>query len=158
MLRLQNVSLARGTRVLYQGATLIASPSERIGLVGPNGCGKSTLFAAILGEITTEAGDIECPPQERIAHVAQSFKVENVKTLDFVLAGHEPLMRARAKLAELQAQPQTTEAYNLELAQAMANLAELNEGAIVAQAQMILAGLGFTSAWWLISLAVGVTV
>ena len=62
MLRLQNVSLARGTRVLYQGATLIASPSERIGLVGPNGCGKSTLFAAILGEITTEAGDIECPP------------------------------------------------------------------------------------------------
>ena len=146
MLRLQNVSLARGTRVLYQGATLIASPSERIGLVGPNGCGKSTLFAAILGEITTEAGDIECPPQERIAHVAQSFKVENVKTLDFVLAGHEPLMRARAKLAELQAQPQTTEAYNLELAQAMANLAELNEGAIVAQAQMILAGLGFTKA------------
>ncbi len=144
MLRLNHVSLARGTRVLYREATLIASPGERIGLVGPNGCGKSTLFAAILGEITTEAGDIECPGADRIAHVAQSFKVEDTTVLDFVLAGHEPLMQAKAKLAALQATPATTERYNLDLAQAIANVAELNEGAIVAQAQTILAGLGFS--------------
>ena len=81
MLRLQNLALARGTRVLYEHATLVASPGERIGLVGPNGCGKSTLFAAILGELSPEAGDIETPPQDRIAHVAQSFVAEPTRDI-----------------------------------------------------------------------------
>lgn len=139
MLRLNHVALARGVRVLYRDATLIGSPGERIGLVGPNGCGKSTLFAAILGELSTESGDIETPDKNRIAHVAQSFQVEDVSTLDFVLAGHVPLMDARRRLAELE----RTAANDMALAQAHANLAELNEGAIVAQAQTILAGLGF---------------
>ena len=62
MLRLLNLALARGTRILYRQATLTTSPGERIGLVGPNGCGKSTLFAAILGDLTPEDGDIETPP------------------------------------------------------------------------------------------------
>ncbi len=139
MLRLNNVSLTRGTRVLYSGANALASQGDRVGLVGPNGCGKSTLFAAILGEISTEAGEIEAPRPARIAHVAQSFKVEDVSTLEFVLAGHEPLMHARQELARVLA-ANTSE---LDIAQAHANLAELNEGAIVAQAQTILAGLGF---------------
>ena len=79
MLRLQNVSVSRGTRILYSGATLISSPGERIGLVGPNGSGKSTLFAAILGEIGTEAGDITTPEYTLISHVAQRIETLNSK-------------------------------------------------------------------------------
>jgi ATP-binding cassette subfamily F protein 3 len=67
MLKLHNLSLTRGTRVLYSGATVAASSGERIGLVGENGSGKSTLFAAVLQEITSEAGDIESPALSRIA-------------------------------------------------------------------------------------------
>ncbi len=141
MLRLQNLALARGTRVLYEHATLVASPSERIGLVGPNGCGKSTLFAAILGELSPEAGDIETPPQDRIAHVAQSFVAEPMPCIDFVLSGHAPLMAARAALRAAEASGD-----EMALATAHANLAELNEGAVVAQARTILAGLGFSQA------------
>ena len=59
MLRLLNLALSRGTRVLYRHATLTAAPGERIGLVGPNGCGKSTLFAAMLGDLSPEDGDRE---------------------------------------------------------------------------------------------------
>ena len=145
MLRLLHLALARGTRVLYENATLTASPGERIGLVGPNGCGKSTLFAAVLGELATERGDIERPPLERVAHVAQSFVTENVPVLeenvpvlDFVLSGHAPLVAAKKRLAELE---NSTD--ELALAAAHAELAELNEGAIEAQARTILAGLGF---------------
>lgn len=138
MLRLLHLALARGTRVLYENATLTASPGERIGLVGPNGCGKSTLFAAVLGELATERGDIERPPLERVAHVAQSFVTENVPVLDFVLSGHAPFVAAKKRLAELE---NSTD--ELALAAAHAELAELNEGAIEAQARTILAGLGF---------------
>ena len=140
MLRLQQVALARGTRVLYRNVTLTTSPGETIGLVGPNGCGKSTLFAAILGEIPLEAGDIDLPAPERIAHVAQSFVAEHTSTLSFVLSGHAPLVQAKKHLARLEAQPNPP---TMRLASAIADLAELNEGAIRAQAKRILTGLGF---------------
>ena len=67
MLRLLNLALMRGTRLLYAHANLIASPGERIGLVGPNGCGKSTLFAAILGDLAPEDGELETLPMSRRA-------------------------------------------------------------------------------------------
>ena len=139
MLRLLNLALARGTRVLYRHATLTASQGERIGLVGPNGCGKSTLFAAVLGDLSPEDGDIETPPKDRIAHIAQSFVAEDMPTLDFILSGHAPLMAARAALTEAEKSGD-----DMKLAQAHAELAELNEGGIVAQARTIMAGLGFT--------------
>ena len=141
MLRLLNLALMRGTRLLYAHANLIASPGERIGLVGPNGCGKSTLFAAILGDLAPEDGELEAPPHERIAHVAQSFTVEDISCIDCVLSGHAPLMNAKAALKRAEASGD-----EMALAAAHSELAEVNEGAVVAQAKAILAGLGFAKA------------
>jgi ATP-binding cassette subfamily F protein 3 len=138
MLRLIDAALVRGVRTLYKNVSLIAPPGERIGLVGANGCGKSSLFAAILGELSIDAGELETPPAERIAHVAQDIESTDDSALDYVLAGHAPLMAARAELAAASA------GYDdLALAHAHATLAELNEGAIVAQAKTVLHGLGF---------------
>ena len=141
MLRLLNLALMRGTRLLYAHANLIASPGERIGLVGPNGCGKSTLFAAILGDLAPEDGELETPPHERIAHVAQSFTVEDISCIDCVRSGHAPLMNAKAALKRAEASGD-----EMALAAAHSELAEVNEGAVVAQAKAILAGLGFAEA------------
>lgn len=141
MLRLLNLALMRGTRLLYAHANLIASSGERIGLVGPNGCGKSTLFAAILGDLAPEDGELETPPHERIAHVAQSFTVEDISCIDCVLSGHAPLMNAKAALERAEASGD-----EMALAAAHSELAEVNEGAVVAQAKAILAGLGFAEA------------
>lgn len=141
MLRLLNLALMRGTRLLYAHANLFASPGERIGLVGPNGCGKSTLFAAILGDLAPEDGELETPPHERIAHVAQSFTVEDISCIDCVLSGHAPLMNAKAALERAEASGD-----EMALAAAHSELAEVNEGAVVAQAKAILAGLGFAEA------------
>ena len=141
MLRLLNLALMRGTRLLYAHTNLIASPGERIGLVGPNGCGKSTLFTAILGDLAPEDGELETPPHERIAHVAQSFTVEDISCIDCVLSGHAPLMNAKAALERAEASGD-----EMALAAAHSELAEVNEGAVVAQANAILAGLGFAEA------------
>ena len=141
MLRLLNLALMRGTRLLYAHANLIASPGERIGLVGPNGCGKSTLSAAILGDLAPEDGELETPPHERIAHVAQSFTVEDISCIDCVLSGHAPLMNAKAALKQAEASGD-----EMALAAAHSELAEVNEGAVVAQTKAILAGLGFAEA------------
>ncbi|HUN93027.1 MAG TPA: ATP-binding cassette domain-containing protein [Burkholderiaceae bacterium] len=141
MLRLLGLTLARGARVLYRDVNLTAPDGERIGLVGANGCGKSTLFAAILGELGAEAGDIETPPLERIAHVAQDIDAVDEPAIDYVVGGHAPLVAARAALDTAQAGTD-----ELALAEAHARLADLHEGAILAAAATILNGLGFSSA------------
>ncbi len=138
MLRLTDLALARGARVLYRNISLIAPPGERIGLVGANGCGKSSLFAAILGELAPEAGSLEAPPPGRIAHVAQDIEAADASALDYVLAGHAPLMAARAELQAALAGHD-----DLALAHAHAALAEMNEGAICALAKAVMHGLGF---------------
>jgi ATP-binding cassette subfamily F protein 3 len=140
VLRLSQFSLARGARVLYRDVTLLAAPGERVGLVGANGCGKSSLLSAILGQLHAETGTIEAPRPERIAYVAQDVDTVSATALDYVLEGHAPLVQARAALVRADAGHD-----DLELAHAHAHLAELNEGAITAQAQAVMRGLGFAA-------------
>ncbi len=138
MLRLQNVSLARGTRVLYNNVTINSRPGEKIGLVGPNGSGKSTLFAAIIGELGTESGDLATPDQSRIAHVAQRITETGHKALDYVLEGHHPLQAAKRELKKAEELND-----DMAYAHALSAYAEVNEGAAVAMCLTILHGLGF---------------
>ena len=69
MLQLRQVDLRRGTRLLLEGTDLTVYPGQKVGLVGANGCGKSSLFAMIRGELHPDAGDIHLPPGWEIAHV-----------------------------------------------------------------------------------------
>ena len=141
MLRLNDVTIARGTRILYEHATAVADAADRVGLVGENGCGKSSLFAAILGELAPEAGTIDAPPLERISHVAQSVVETDEEALAYVLSGHAPLMAA-----EKEAEEAAESGDAMREAAALAQLAEVNEGAVRAQALTIMGGLGFLPA------------
>lgn len=141
MLRLNDVTIARGTRILYEHATAVADAADRVGLVGENGCGKSSLFAAILGELAPEAGTIDAPPLERISHVAQSVVETDEGALAYVLSGHAPLMAAKKEAEEA---AESGDA--MREAAALAQLAEVNEGAVRAQALTIIGGLGFLPA------------
>jgi ATP-binding cassette subfamily F protein 3 len=138
MLRLIDVAIARGARTLYRNVSLVAPTGERIGLVGANGSGKSSLFSAILGELAIDAGELEAPAAARIAHVAQDIEGADLAAIDYVLAGHAPLTAAREELAAAEASHD-----DLRLAHAVSHLAELNEGAITAEARAVLHGLGF---------------
>ncbi len=141
MLRLLNLALMRGTRLLYAHANPRPSPADPTGLVWHTGGRSSTHVAAILGDLAPEDGELETPPHERIAHVAQSFTVEDISCIDCVLSGHAPLMNAKAALKRAEASGD-----EMALAAAHSELAEVNEGAVVAQAKAILAGLGFAEA------------
>ena len=141
MLRLNDVTIARGTCILYEHATAVADAADRVGLVGENGCGKSSLFAAILGELAPEAGTIDAPPLERISHVAQSVVETDEEALAYVLSGHAPLMAAKKEAEEA---AESGDA--MREAAALAQLAEVNEGAVRAQALTIMGGLGFLPA------------
>lgn len=136
MLRLQHLSIVRGTRTLYDNVNLVASDGERIALVGENGSGKSSLFAAILGDLSPEAGTIDVP--ELVSEVAQSVEETDREALQYVLEGHAPLMAAQA---EEKAAHESGD--DMRIAAATAHLAEINEGAVKAQALTIMNGLGF---------------
>lgn len=136
MLRLNHISIVRGTRTLYDNVTLVASDGERIALVGENGSGKSSLFAAVMGEIAPEAGTIDVP--ELVGEVAQIVTETSDAALDYVLAGHAPLVEAKKLQAEA-----ALSGDDMRVAEAEARLAEVNEGAVRAQTLTIMNGLGF---------------
>ena len=76
MLRIANLTLRRGHKVLLEQAALTVFPGHKLGLVGANGCGKSSLFSLLRREFAPDSGDIDLPPRWVIAHVAQDFAHE----------------------------------------------------------------------------------
>ncbi len=99
MLRISSLTLARGAKRLLEGASITVFPGHKVGLVGPNGCGKSSLFALIRGEAIADAGSVELPPGWVIAHVAQETPAAESSALDFVLDGDKELRQIERALA-----------------------------------------------------------
>ena len=71
MLQLNQIELRRGAKLLFEKASLQAHAGQRIGIIGVNGSGKSSLFALILGQLDSDAGQLQLNPRDVIAHVAQ---------------------------------------------------------------------------------------
>ncbi|MFZ2990713.1 ATP-binding cassette domain-containing protein, partial [Ideonella sp.] len=98
MITLRNVTLRRGVKVVLEGASVTLNPGERIGLVGRNGAGKSSLFALLAGRLGADAGDFDIPARWRMGEVAQNMPETEDSATDFVLQGDIPLMEAEAAL------------------------------------------------------------
>ena len=91
MIRISNVTLARGSKRLLEGAGATIHAGHRVGLVGANGSGKSSLLAAIRGELHPDAGDIELTASWTIAHVAQETPAVDTPAIDYALDGDREL-------------------------------------------------------------------
>jgi len=87
MIQLQSVSLRRGTRLLLESASLTLQPGQRMGLVGRNGTGKSSLLALIEGKLAPDAGEVGISGGTRMATVAQETPALDISAIDHVLAG-----------------------------------------------------------------------
>jgi len=99
VITLRRVTLRRAAKLLLEAADLALSPGERVGVVGPNGCGKSSLFALLRGELHADAGDVELPPGWTIAHVAQETTALERPAIEFVIDGDERLRSVEHELA-----------------------------------------------------------
>lgn len=87
MISFRNFALRRGPRLLLAEVNLTIHAGWRLGVVGRNGCGKTSLFAALKGELDADTGELEMPARLRIASVAQETPAVADTALDFVLAG-----------------------------------------------------------------------
>ena len=138
MLSFTNFALRRGPQLLLAGMDLSLHAGWRVGVIGRNGCGKSSLFAAIQGELEPDTGEIGLSAKIRIAGVAQETPSLPDPALDFVIAGDAPLWRAFSAERDAMAAGDYEAA-----AHAHHELAELQGYDAEARAGKLLHGLGF---------------
>jgi ATP-binding cassette subfamily F protein 3 len=99
MITLRSVTLQRGAKRLLEGVNLTVFAPQKIGVVGANGSGKSSLIALLLGELHAEAGDVDIQPGLTIAQVAQETPATAAPALEYVLDGDRELREIEAALA-----------------------------------------------------------
>ncbi|MGH7154180.1 MAG: ABC-F family ATP-binding cassette domain-containing protein, partial [Acetobacteraceae bacterium] len=137
LLVISGASLRIGGRLLLDGADLTVDPGRRIGLVGRNGCGKTTLLRAIAGEIALDGGSIRLASRARLAQVRQEAPEGESSLLDIVLAGDPERL---SLLHEAEAAPPER------LAEIHERLRVIGAESAPSRAAAILAGLGFDEA------------
>jgi ATP-binding cassette subfamily F protein 3 len=141
MIQLRNLTLARGAAALVENASLQIHPGWKVGLTGANGCGKSSFFALMRGELHAEAGDLEMPASWAIAHVSQETPALPDAALDFTLDGDTELRAVERQLVEAEAAHEGER-----IALLHGRLQDIGGYAAKARAAELLHGLGFSDA------------
>ncbi len=100
MLSLTNISLRRGRKVLIANASFQVHAGQRMGVIGANGCGKSSLFAMLLGELEPDDGELGLDPKDEIAHVAQESPHGSGSAVDYVMDGDRELREVQLAIAD----------------------------------------------------------
>jgi ATP-binding cassette subfamily F protein 3 len=138
MIILRNISLRRGSKILLDDASLTVQPGYKLALVGANGCGKSSLFALLTGELAVDHGTLEGLETLRIATMAQEVAASGESALDYLIGGNAEVatIRTRLQLAEARG--------DFEAAGVLHNQLEAADGyGAERDAAALLRGLGF---------------
>ncbi|MBU2113033.1 MAG: ATP-binding cassette domain-containing protein [Gammaproteobacteria bacterium] len=138
MIQLQQVELRRGIQCLFQGADLTVFPGQKVGIVGANGCGKSSLFALLLNKLHADAGNVSIPSGWQISTVAQETPALDCSAMDYVLQGDEQLFPLLLKVR--------TGCSESDLAAIHLQIEALDGYRAEAKAGILLDGLGFSGA------------
>ncbi len=141
MIQLKNVTLRRGTKVVLDSASATLNPGEKVGLVGRNGAGKSSLFALLTGVLHEDSGDFSIPAQWRMAQVAQDMPETEQAATRFVVEGDTTLLAAEQEVAAAE-----DSGDGERMAHAYMALHDAGAHDSVSRAQALLMGLGFNNA------------
>src|SRR5688572_3701506 len=139
MIRLSQLTLIRGTKVLLENADLTLNPGDKIGLIGSNGTGKSSLFALLRGELHADAGEVDFPARWRLAHVAQETPALDRPAIEYAIDGDTTLRRLETEL-------EAAEAANdgMRMGEVHAAMADADAYTVRSRAEQLLHGLGFS--------------
>ena len=143
MIRFINVSLMRGTKPLLENVDVTLNPGDKIGLIGANGAGKSSLFGMLRGEIHADQGEIDFPAKWRMAYVAQETPPLERAALDYAIDGDVNLRRLEAELARLEGEEATTE-NGIAIGEIYSALADADAYTVTSRGEQLLLGLGFS--------------
>ena len=139
MIQFKNITIARGTKSLFEAASFQLHAGHNVGLTGANGTGKSSLFALLRNELHAEKGTLEMPPNWVIAHVAQETPALNLPALAFTLEGDAELSQVQNAL-----QAAETQHDGVKIAELHQKLGDIDGYAAQSRAASLLDGLGFT--------------
>jgi len=143
MIRFIQVSLMRGVKPLLEQVDVTLNPGDKIGLIGANGAGKSSLFAMMRGELHPDQGEIDFPAKWRVAYVAQETPPLDRAALDYAIDGDVTLRKLEAELARLESEPESTE-NGIAIGEIYSALADADAYTVQSRGEQLLLGLGFT--------------
>lgn len=139
MIHLKQITLRRGTKVLLEDADLDLFDKQKIGIIGPNGVGKSSLFQCLLRTLSADKGELEIPLNCQLAHIKQELPTTEQNAVDYALLGDALYAQRKAELDESENSHD-----GMAIAHAHTHFAEIDGYSAPARAAKILIGLGFT--------------
>jgi len=139
MIRFNQITLRRGPKVLLEGAEVTLNPGDKIGLIGANGTGKSSLFALLRGELHADQGDVDYPARWRVAHVAQETPALDRPAIDYAIDGDTTLRRLEQDLAAAEVADDGER-----IGEVYAELGDADAYTARSRAERLLHGLGFS--------------
>jgi ATP-binding cassette subfamily F protein 3 len=139
VIRLSNLTLIRGTKPLLEAADVALNPGERVGLIGANGSGKSSLFALLRGELHADKGEVDFPPHWRISHVAQETPALDRPAVEYAIDGDVHLRSLEKQLLEAE---KANDGHLM--GELHAGLADADAYTVRPRAEALLLGLGFS--------------
>ena len=141
MLFFTNLTLKRGLTTLLENANATINPGQKVGLVGKNGCGKSSLFALLKNEMSAEGGEVSFPSNWALAWVNQETPALDCRAIDYVIQGDREYTRLQEALQQANAENDGNAIATLH-----SQLETIDAWTIEARAGELLHGLGFTQA------------
>lgn len=139
MIQFTDVSLQRGTQFLLEDANVTIFEGQKVGLIGANGAGKSSLFSVVKGDLHIDTGDVILPGQKRIAFMAQEVEDTQRSALDYCLDGDDHLRLIEAHIAKAQ-----TEGDDHNHAYWLGEYESAHGYSAKSRAETLLQGLGFS--------------
>ena len=142
MLSLQKISIRRGRRLLIENVSLQIHAGQRMGVIGANGSGKTSLFALLLSELEADEGELGIDPDDVFAHVAQESPDTASSALDYVMDGDDELRKTQAAIAAGEAR---SDGHDKSLHTLYERMESIDGFTAEARAAKLIHGLGFSA-------------
>lgn len=143
MLTTANITMQFGAKPLFENVSVKFGEGKRYGLIGANGCGKSTFMKILGGDLEPSSGNVSKDPNERLGKLKQDqFAYEEYSVIDTVIMGHTELWAIKSEKDAIYANPEMTEADGLRAGDLEAEFAEMDGYTADARAGELLLGVG----------------